>query len=481
VTAVRWWRRLSLRARLVLLGVAGLAVALTAGVLLLVGVLQFTLVRAQDAAAEQTARDVAALVDARRLPALVPVGGTTVVQVVDAQARVRAASAGADRLVSALSGSELQAVRGGAKRYQPGDLFGVDGTARVVGVPAGPDTDPQTVVVAVPAAELQGSVRLVRLVLGVGFGVLLMVLAFLAWRIVGWTLRPVEALRRGAEDITGTHTAGSLPVPSSRDEIARLAVTLNDMLDRLEAARRRQRAFVADAAHELRNPLASMRTQLEVAQATGSPPGLADDLLADIERLSRLVDDMLLLARADDATGAAVRRRERVDLAELVRETGGRYAGGRVPVTVIANGAVVVEGDPDALRRVVANLLDNAVRHARSAARVSVSAASDAPEAVIVVADDGPGIDPADRARAFERFARLDDSRARSARDGGGGGAGLGLAIVRELVRLHGGRVSLGAPDDTGPGPGLVAEVRLPLGNPVIMKDPPAPDRDNPS
>jgi signal transduction histidine kinase len=460
---MRWWRTpsvrgLSLRARLVLLGTAGLAVALTAGVVLLVGVLEFTLVRMQDASAEKTARDVAALVDADRLPALLPVGGTTVVQVVDGQGRVRAASAGGDRLVPVLDPGELAAARAGDKRYLPGERFGVDGVVRVVGVAAsrtGAAEDRQTVVVAVPAAELKDAVRLVRIVLGAGFGVLLLLLALLAWRIVGWTLRPVEALRRGAEAISdashsGSAAAGSLPVPESRDEIHRLAMTLNDMLGRLDAARRRQRAFVADAAHELRNPLASIRTQLEVAEATGDASGLAPDLLADVQRLSRLVDDLLLLARSDDAGGAAVRPSDRVDLAGLVREAGDHYRGARVPVAARTDGAVVVEGDREALRRVVVNLLDNAVRHARTAARVSVG--TEGPEAVLRVADDGPGIVAADRERAFERFARLDEGRARD-----DGGAGLGLAIVRELVRLHGGRVELG-----DAAPGLLAEVRLP-------------------
>jgi signal transduction histidine kinase len=465
---VSWWRRLSLRARLVLLGTAGLAGAFVAGILIMVAVLEFTLTRIQDAGALQTGRDVAALVDADRLPQVVPAGGTTIVQVVDGEGRVRAASAGADRLVSGLDLSEIAAVRAGARHYLPGERFSIDGIVRVVGLPAGSAADPVTVVVAIPASELRDAVGLVRVVLAVGFGVLLVVLAFAAWRVVGSTLRPVEALRVGAARISGTSGAGSLPVPESRDEIHRLAVTLNDMLDRLEAGRLRQRAFVADAAHELRNPLASMRTQLEVARRTGDASGLVPDLLADVERLSRLVDDLLLLARADDAGGIALRRRAPVDLAEVVRETCDGYAGARVPVGVSANGPVIVEGDPDALRRVVANLLDNAVRHARTSARVNV--ADDGSEAVVTVADDGPGIAAADRVRAFERFTRLDEGRARDS-----GGAGLGLAIVAELVRLHGGRVGL---DDASPG--LVAEVRLPRAHhPVIMKERPGYDRED--
>jgi signal transduction histidine kinase len=265
--------------------------------------------------------------------------------------------------------------------------------------------------------------------------------------VVAAALGPVEALRTGAERITGEGGTDRLPVPDGRDEIHRLAVTLNGMLDRLAAARARQRAFVADAAHELRSPLANMRTELEVAQRLGDPPGTAD-LLADVERLTRLVDDLLLLARADDAPGLV--SREPVDMAELVRDVAGRYAGTRVPVTVADGEARWVEGDPRALRHVVVNLVDNAVRHAAS--RVTVTVGGTAAGVELTVRDDGPGIPAGDRERVFERFTRLDDARARDA-----GGAGLGLAIVRELVRRHDGTVTL-----TDARPGVRASVHLP-------------------
>jgi signal transduction histidine kinase len=259
-------------------------------------------------------------------------------------------------------------------------------------------------------------------------------------------------------------------VPASHDEIHRLAVTLNDMLDRLEAARSRQRAFVADAAHELRSPLANMRTQLEVAQRLADQtdwPAVADDLLADNERLARLVDDLLLLARLDEAaverepgersavdagpTPAVLpggsdagstaarppggRRAEPVEIGELLSQVAQRYPS--PPVTVTPPGEPLwTTGEPDALRRVIANLVDNAVRHART--RVVLAADTDGAYHRITVTDDGPGIPAADRERVFGRFTRLDDGRARDA-----GGSGLGLAIVRQLVRQHSGSVQL--------------------------------------
>jgi signal transduction histidine kinase len=237
-------------------------------------------------------------------------------------------------------------------------------------------------------------------------------------------------------------------VPDSHDEIYRLAVTLNDMLDRLAAARARQRAFVADAAHELRSPLANMRIELEVAQRLGDSPNI-DNLLTDIERLSRLVDDLLLLARADDAPGLA--RTEPVELGALLRETAAQYGAARVPVTVLGEGPEWTVGDPRALCHVLVNLVDNAVRHAAS--RVTLALVPGG----FTVVDDGPGIAAADRERVFERFTRLDDARARDA-----GGTGLGLAIARELVRRHGGTLVL-----AGGNPGVRARVRLPVHRPV--------------
>jgi signal transduction histidine kinase len=397
---------------------------------------------------------VAALAAAGQLPDPVPVAGGQVVQVVDDLGRVKYASIGADRLVSLLHPDELSAARNGERMYVDGTRASVQGSIRVVAVPVGPDT----VVVGRPVEDVYQSMGVLRGHLLVAYPVLVLVLAVLAWRVVGAVLRPVEALRAGAESITGagagSHGADRLPVPASQDEIRRLAVTLNDMLDRLAAAQARQRAFVADAAHELRSPLAAMRTELEVAGRHGVPADLVPDLLADVVRLSRLVDDLLLLARADDAGQAVARtvRGEPVRVGELLDEVFERCRGARVPVVnVAAASELTVSGDRDALLRMVTNLVDNAVRHARS--RVTLTAYAESGAAVIEVTDDGPGIPVQDRERVFDRFTRLDDGRARD-----DGGAGLGLAIVRELARQHEGTVRL---DDADPG--LRAAIRVPL------------------
>jgi signal transduction histidine kinase len=245
-----------------------------------------------------------------------------------------------------------------------------------------------------------------------------------------------------------------LPVPPARDEVRSLAITLNDMLSRLADAQQRQRDLVSDTAHELRSPIASIRTQLEVA--LDHPDGLdwpetVRDVHADTLRLARLTEDLLLLARLD---GQHLRRKP-TDLAVMCDSVAGRYAAARVPVLTDAPAPCVVAGDPDALSRLLVNLIDNAVRHAAS--KVSVSLCADDGWAVLVVTDDGPGIPAEDAERAFGRFSRLDNARSRTG-DEGVEGAGLGLAIVRSTAEAHGGSPSLGAAE-----PGLAAVVRLPL------------------
>jgi signal transduction histidine kinase len=211
---------------------------------------------------------------------------------------------------------------------------------------------------------------------------------------------------------------------------------MNGMLQRLQAAAERQRRFVADASHELRSPLASLRTQLEVSRdypARGD--GAFDDQLAEVERMERLVGDLLLLAKADERR--LVVRSRPVDLRAVVLDEVER-AGPRTRVRLDTAGvaAATVHGDPEELARVVRNLLDNAVRHAR--ARVELSLAERDGHVELSVSDDGPGVPAAARERVFERFARLDEGRARDA-----GGTGLGLAIVREVVVAHGGSVTV--------------------------------------
>jgi signal transduction histidine kinase len=344
---------------------------------------------------------------------------------------------------------DVAAVRDGAVRTIGGSRLGLSGELRVIGEPADAE-NPQTVLVAMSVAEVEGSLQVVRTAMIVGAPLLVGGFAMVCWLLVGSALRPVAALRRGAEDITTTRQAGRLPVPDADDEVRRLALTLNDMLERLERSSARQRSFVADAAHELRSPLTAIRTQLEVARAHPQQadwPQVSTNALADVERLSRLVDDLLVLARLEDGAVPPV---EAVDLAHVADKIVARTVAD-VSLRREGDDEVIVRADVDAMQRVVANLVDNAVRYAATTVIVDVRDGAGG-GAVVSVADDGPGIPAEQRDHVFERFTRLDHARSRDA-----GGAGLGLAIVRELVRSQGGEVSL---EDNAPG--LRAVVRLP-------------------
>jgi signal transduction histidine kinase len=280
------------------------------------------------------------------------------------------------------------------------------------------------------------------------------VLAGVVWWAVGRALRPVEDIRARVDSISASRLDRRVPEPDAPREIARLARTMNAMLGRLQTSADRQRRFVADASHELRSPLARMRAELEVDAAhpaSADPAATAASVLAETVGVQKLVDDLLLLARGD--AGAVPLARGPVDLDDVVgTAVGGRRAAGRRRIDIAGVRPVQVSGDPAQLKRLVGNLLDNAVRHAREA--VTIALKEDDGVAVLVVADDGPGIAPADRERVFERFTRLDDARA-----AGSGGAGLGLAIARDIAERHGG--SLGLEDDGSAGARFV--LRLPV------------------
>jgi signal transduction histidine kinase len=261
-------------------------------------------------------------------------------------------------------------------------------------------------------------------------------------------------MRREVDTISAGALHRRVPVPGTGDETARLATTMNRMLDRLEQAQQRQRRFVSDASHELRSPVATIRQHAEVAAAhpeRTSLTNLADTVLAEDLRLQRLVDDLLLLARADEqmlGPGAAS-----VDLDDLVLDAVRRLRTDPwLSVDGTGIGAARVRGDQALLARLVGNLTENAARHASSRVAVSLSA-DGAGWAVLGVDDDGSGVAAPDRERVFERFVRLDDGRTRDA-----GGSGLGLAIAREVALVHGGSISV---RDSTLG-GARFEVRLP-------------------
>jgi signal transduction histidine kinase len=445
------WQRLNLRARLLLIGLMGVATALAIGSFALYAVLTVVGFRTLDNAGDATATEVADLVDRDRLPDPIPVTGSQIVQVVDSRNRVVSASVNADRLTALLLPAEIEAALGGRHLEVPGSRVGLDAPLRISAAAAGPRDDRRTVVVAQRFDDIEDSQLALRTTLLATYPLLLLVLALIAWRVIGAALRPVEVLRATAERISGSGQDTRLPVSASRDEIHALAVTLNSMLDRLSASRARQRAFVADAAHELRSPLSSMQTQLEVAERLGEGTPVTRDLQADVGRMAALVEDLLVLAQID-REAPPERLPQPVALRPLLLDVVRRHSDARVPVTADALPEAVVAAHAEELRRVFDNLVDNAVRHARSA--VQVEAHMRFPAVEVLVSDDGAGVREADRDRVFDRFTRLDEARDRDA-----GGSGLGLAIVRELVHRAGGTVTLGA----SPEGGLMARVSLPL------------------
>ncbi|GAA4254756.1 HAMP domain-containing sensor histidine kinase [Dactylosporangium darangshiense] len=441
---MRWWASLSLRGRLVLLGTSGLIVGLAIAGVAMATAMTYSFRGALDRSADSTVTEIASLLEEGSLPETLPAPSNQIVQILDPQSHaVLAGDKSADLLVPLLRGDEVDRALHGARIEVPGDRAVQPDTLRVTARQA---PDGKIILVGVPLGDYHRSLALLNQALWVTYPALVVVLVAIAWRVVGAALSPVDRMRLGAERITGAATDERLPVPPSSDEIQRLAITLNHMLDRLAVSRARQRSFIADAAHELRSPLASIRIQIEVAQKLGDWAAVSDDVIADLDRLTRLVDDLLLLARAD----ASDQRRialEPVELHTMLTSLAKRYD----TVTVEPGESMWTEGDPDALLRIVLNLVDNAVRHARNRVVLAVSPEGQS-EVLLTVTDDGEGIPAPLRERVFDRFARLDDGRASDA-----GGSGLGLAIVRELVRRHGGTVRL-----TDGRPGVRAEVRLP-------------------
>ncbi len=283
--------------------------------------------------------------------------------------------------------------------------------------------------------------------------------------VVGRALHPVEQMRRTVEKVGDDRLATRLALPGTRDELDRLATTLNDLLQRLEAAMAAERRFVADASHDLRTPIAALRVNLE---AEADDPELTvltrAEALARVEELQDLVDRLLVLSTADRGADPP---EEPVDLDDLVLTQARRIRakGDLVVDTTRVSGGQVTGSDTD-LARVVANLTANAVRYAHRAISFTVHTFGDTVE--LVVDDDGPGIPAADRDRIFERFATLDD-----ARTNGRSGTGLGLAIAAAIVATHRGTIWA----EEAPGGGARLSVRLPAHVPPSPAPTPSTDR----
>ncbi|MEU9034918.1 HAMP domain-containing sensor histidine kinase [Streptomyces sp. NPDC048352] len=421
------------------------AAALALASFALLALLKANLLRNAERDAERQAVTIARLAATGGLDRMrAPLPGADFVQVVNARGRVL-------RATPNLAGAPAF---GPAKPAGPGTAFhtwrvrplGAEHRLRVVQVTTDTPQGLVTVYVGTSLRDVDAADDTTTAALAVGGPLLLLTVALVTWRVTGRALGPVEAIRAEVAEITDRDLHRRVPVPPTRDEVARLAQTMNATLDRLESSGHRQRQFIADASHELRSPITVLRTQLEVALAVRDPelwPELIAGALEDTERLQRLASDLLLLARIDAAQPLAA---VRLDLGDVVRAAVESRPGDRVPVRTELGAGVEVEGNELWLTRVVTNLLDNAQRFAGRRVEVVLRTAGDpgARTAVLEVLDDGPGIPPGDRERIFERFTRLDDSRSRDH-----GGAGLGLAIARDLIGHHGGTLTA-APSPEG-------------------------------
>ncbi|WP_433463568.1 sensor histidine kinase [Spirillospora sp. CA-128828] len=468
----------SVRARATVGATAVVAVALAAAGLIVVSLLRANLAAHADLRAEMTARQIAVKLATGTPYRRLDLDDTEErpVQIVDSAGRVRAVSED----LQAISGSgdpatmpvprtavllpgedddlEEQLPRPGrvseGVRHATGraTVYGRTAQYRFAAVEATtPAGEAVTVYAGAALSTSRDAVAVVGRAMLAGLPPLLGVVAGVTWLVTRRALRPVAAIRGELVEITASgDLARRVPVPRSWDEVAELAGTTNQTLAALERSVTRQRGFVADAAHELRTPIASLRTQLEVAAAH---PRLLDvaELTHDVVRLQHLAADLLLLARLD--AGDAPAPPEPVDMAELVRDELRRRPAGARDLAIEADvaDALRVRGSRVRLARVLSNLLDNAERHAAASIRVRLGPQGGA--AVLRVSDDGAGVPPDDRERIFERFVRLDEARSRD-----DGGAGLGLAITHDLVRAHGGRITVG----DAPEGGALFEVRLP-------------------
>jgi len=417
-----------------------MAVAISSGLLIGVSLLMATGLRWQltdnlDEGLNQRADTIAAVVG-DMLPTELSADEDLLIQVVDSKGLVVSASAN-------LAGAQpITPLRPGIRNVA--NVPGRPEEFRVLVREISSGSAQVTLLVGVNNDDVTDPVTILTRLLAVTVPAVVLVLGALTWWLTGRTLRPVEKMRVELAEITGSNLGRRVAEPATGDEVDRLAHTMNETLDRLEGAIRRQQRFVADASHELRSPLTRMRAELEVDLASGDlsdPTRTAQSVLEETIDLQQLVEDLLHLARGDDDVADSDFRP--VDLDDIVlREARRLRERGRVAVDLKGVAAAQTIGDPHQLARAVRNLLENAERHAASTVTVGLDETDG--RVLLTVCDDGDGISPEDRDIIFERFTRLDDARTRDT-----GGTGLGLAIVRDIIKRHHGTVDLDSSAET--------------------------------
>lgn len=296
------------------------------------------------------------------------------------------------------------------------------------------------VVVGENTDDLNDNLRTLAISIAIMVPLASALLGAVAWLTVGRTLSPVASIQRQVNAITGDRLGDRVPVPTTSDEIADLATTMNAMLDRIDHAQERQKSFVEDASHELRSPLTRLRTSLEVDLATTDRDLnlTGHELIGDLDDLQAIVNDLLFLARTGQQPTTDHRA---VDL-DAVIDRVVHQLGQHSDIDIDTKNVDPIEliGNETHLSRLMTNLVSNALRHAETNIWISATEQAGTGTVTVAVEDDGPGIAPQDRTRVFERFTRLDQSRAATT-----GGSGLGLAIAAQVAETHNGAIAVTA------------------------------------
>jgi signal transduction histidine kinase len=456
----RWWARRGIRARASIVTAIALVFAMVLAGLALALTLLVTLTRTLDSATLDRARDLASQIDSEGFDgAEAQVGSrpgdSTLLQIVDTSNAVVYSSESISGEQSLLTVADLQIREGTFHKLVP---FVDNQNFVIAHVTSSTEAGEVTVVAAQTLSQVSDTITVVLTAFALLAPIFICVVAWIIWLAVGKSLATVDRISTQVTNIESESLHERVTIPVAKDQIQKLTITVNHMLDRLEGSMASQKRFVADASHELRSPLATMRLTLDLESLATNPADTSADnpaenfevLNQEVERMTRLVSNLMLLAKSD--AGPSELNISDVDLDDIVyRELSSIRV--RTNITIKANiEPIKIQGDATRISQVVRNLLENAINYAHDEVHVSIKSVLDG--CLIEVSDDGPGIALENREAVFERFVRLDEHRSRDA-----GGSGLGLAIVAEIVKQHGGTVSI----SDSPTGGALFKVQLPL------------------
>jgi signal transduction histidine kinase len=361
---------------------------------------------------------------------------------------------------SVLSTAELQTASRGLVYFDPRQVPGIEGDARLLARPVSAEDGQFVIVVGASTGDRAETLAGLVKTFAIGGPLALLLASALGYFVASLAMRPVEAMRARADRITLARADERLPVPDADDEIGRLAATLNEMLERIERSLERQRAFVADAGHELRTPLAILRGELELGlrhnEDSAATAAAITSAIEEADALQKLADDLLELARSD--SGRLKLQRTDTGIAELLERTRSRFGAqadvqGRT-IEVAAPDDLEWTLDADRTQSMVGNLIENSLRYGEGTIRLMAAKAGN--DLRLEVRDEGPGFQPDFVPRAFERFTRAESGRTTP-------GTGLGLAIVAAIAEAHGGAAEIGSGES-----GAAVVVTLPPGPPQI-------------